>query len=124
MEFFETVKQTNLDVKNLQNLLTIGQLPKLCDSIQNVISDEKDKGVIYCVWGEQDVSRTILKHGVRFSLTQCPNALTWSVTIKERADSNDIVIHCCTDMKESDEDFTESIREFVRGFPVGIAAVM
>ena len=124
MEFFEVIENSDLDEAALKGLLVIERLPELCNSIHNVISDEKDKGVIYFVWGQHDISRLTLKHGVRFSLSGCPNALAWTVTIKEQAAGNGIVIHCTTDIRGSDEDFTDSIREFVRDCRIGIEAVI
>lgn len=120
MELFEEIENANLDENILKQILTIDHLPELCHSINSVISDKKDSGVIYCLWGEHDINREILKHGVRFSLPKCPNALAWSITTKVRLGSNNTVIHCTTDTKENDEDFIESIREFVSDWRVGI----
>ena len=109
-----------MNENSLKQLLTIERLPQLCHSINNVISDEKDSGVIYCVWGEHEVNREAIKHGVRFSMPECPNALAWSVTTKEQAGNYKTVIHCTTDTTEHDEDFIESIREFVSDWKAGI----
>ena len=120
MEFFEEIETNSLDVNSLKNLLTIQRLPELCNSINTVISDKKDRGIIYCIWGEHEVNREILKHGIRFSMPMCPNALAWSVTSKEKDGSNKTVIHCTTDTKINDDDFIESIQEFVSDWRTGI----
>ncbi|MDH5767257.1 MAG: hypothetical protein OEZ38_14675 [Gammaproteobacteria bacterium] len=120
MEFFEEIKNTRLDKDDLQQLLTIERLPQLCQSISAIIADQTDSGVIYCIWGEHEINREILKHGVRFSLPGCPNAMAWTITSKEQSDGKSIIIHCTTDTKESDEDFIESIREFVDDWRAGI----
>ncbi len=120
MEFFEEIVNTRLDENNLKQLLTIEQLPELCHSINTIISDNKDNGVIYCIWGEHEINREILKHGIRFSLPRYPNALTWSITSKQQTDGKNIIIHCTIDTKEHDEDFIESIQEFVRDWQTGI----
>ena len=120
MEFFEEVEKISLDENGLKQQLTIERLPTLCKSIETVIADDKDSGVVYCVWGEHEVNREPLKYGVRFSMPKCPNALAWSITIKEHDGNNNAVIHCTTDTTEHDEDFIESIREFVRDCRDGI----
>ena len=120
MELFEEIEKNRLDVNSLKELLTIERLPELCHSINTVISDKKDKGVIYCVWGEHEVNREILKHGVRFSMPMCPNALAWSITSKEKDGGNKTVIHCTTDTSKNDDDFMESIQEFVSDWRTGI----
>ena len=68
MEFFATLKTPALDKDNLKILLTIKNLPKLCESINYVLSDEKEAGVIYCIWGEFKINREELKYSIRFSI--------------------------------------------------------
>lgn len=81
MEFFAEVKNPDLGIKELKNRLTINRLPALCRSVSTVITDNKDKGIIYCVWGEFDINREELKYGIRFSLPRCPNAQSYSITL-------------------------------------------
>lgn len=118
MEFFREIENSGLDKNSLKELLTIGRLPKLCDSINTVISDKREKGVIYCVWGEFEINREELKYGIRFSLPKCPNALAWSITFDEG--SENIIIHCAINKNEHDEDFIDSIRDFVSDWYNGI----
>lgn len=118
MELIEKIESPVIDQISLKKILKINHLPNLCNSISTVISDEKNKGVIYCVWGKHEINREILKYGVRFSFPQCPNALTLSVTSEE--ESNKIEIRCTTNTDIKDEDFIDSIREFVSDWVVGI----
>ena len=112
MELFEVINGSLLDEESLKKFLVIERLPDLCKSINTVISADKDSGVIYCVWGEHKINREIIKHGVSFSLPECPSALLWSVTIQEGNAENNIIIHCTTNNEEKDEEFIDSIREF------------
>lgn len=118
MEFFCEVENSGFDGDSLKKLLTIGRLSELCSSISSVIEDEKEKGVIYCVWGECEVNREELEFGIRFSMPDCPNALAWSITTDEG--SNKTVIHCTINKKQHDEDFIETIRGFVSDWSDGL----
>ena len=116
MEFFEETNQTNIDVLNLQKLLTIKNLPNLCKSITKVISDNKVNGSIYCLWGEFKINREQLKDGIRFSMPDCPNALAWTIT----KDDGKLIIHCTINKKQHDPDFIDSIKEFVDDWKIGL----
>ena len=118
MEFFKEVEGSNLDVKDLINLLSIKNLPTLCQSIHSVILDKQKSGIIYCLWGEFEINREELKYGVRFTLPNCPNALAWSITID--AERAKILIHCTINKTTHDIDFIESIEEFINDWSNGI----
>ena len=116
MEFFAEIKNQNIDSDNLKETLSIARLPELCDSIDKVLQDNKSDGKIYCLWGEFDINREELDHGIRFSLPHCPNALAWTITCDE--DSDGILIHCTIAKKQHDEDFIESIEQFVADWQI------
>jgi hypothetical protein len=118
MEFFGTLDDSSLDGDRLTTLLAIARLPELCASISSVLADQRGSGRIYCVWGEFALNREELKHGVRFTLPGCPNALSWSVTTDPS--STTTVVHCSINKTEHDEDFIETIREFVRDWVDGL----
>lgn len=119
MEFFAEVHGPLIEVQDLSDRLTISTLPAYCASIDTVLSAQSDsEGEIYCVWGQFKVSRQRIRNGVRFSLLNCPHALTWSVTLHERP--QDIVIHCTIDKKEEDNEFVESIEQFVLDWRKGL----
>jgi len=118
MEFFQEVELANIDINNLKKLLTISSLPHFCDSIDSVLSEQSHEGEIYCVWGQFNIRREVIKYGVRFSLVNCPHALAWTITYNEQ--KNEIVIHCTIDKKDQDKDFVQSIHQFVTDWEKGI----
>ena len=119
MEFFKTVPKMGLDQHQLRKILTIKNLPELCASIDSVITDNGSNGEIYCIWGQFKINVEELKYGVRFSLPNCPNALAWSVTI----DTDDVVIYCSIIKQEHDEDFIETIHQFMDDWQIGVSHV-
>ncbi len=118
MEFFQEVACDTLDTGQLKALLTIRNMPALCHSIDNVISEQGDKAEIYCLWGAFNIRRDEIRYGIRFSLLNCPHALAWTITLKEA--SHQIVVHCTIDETEQDEDFIDTINEFVKDWAHGI----
>jgi len=119
MEFYKKVENSELDINHLKRQLTIQNLPKLCASINSIIADEGNQGIIYCLWGEFVVNREELGDGIRFSLPKCPNALAWTITTDN--EGGDILLHCTINKQTHDEDFIESINEFVTDWSNGLA---
>ena len=118
MEFFQEVPNTDLDIIALKNLLIINNLTGLCASISSVTSSNETEADIYCLWGAFSLKREEIKCGVRFSLLNCPHALAWTITFNN--ENQNIVIHCTTDKKQEDQDFVDSIHEFVTDWSTGI----
>lgn len=119
MEFFAT---TNLSVSvaALQHRLTISELPHWCASIEKVLGDVQTSGEIYCVWGTFLIHRESLHHGVRFSLPECPNGLQWTVTTGQPPDPQQTVIHLTISRAEHEQDFIDSIQQFMADWKAGL----
>ena len=122
MEFFQRIPANALNNSKLQNLLTLKNLPVLCASISTVITEKGNKADIYCSWGAFNVRRDEIKHGVRFSLLNCPHALSWTITF-DTVNQN-IIIHCTIDKDEQEQDFIDSIDEFVTDWSPGITEAL
>jgi len=122
MEFFQEVSANDLDVSHLKHLLTIKNLPVMCASINTVISEQGNEADIYCIWGNFNLRRDEIRYGIRFSLLNCPHALAWTITFDE--ERQNIVIHCTIIDKAEQEDFINSIHEFVTDWSVGITKAL
>ena len=122
MEFFQRIPANALKNNKLKKLLTLKNLPVLCASISAVISEKGNEADIYCIWGAFNVQRDEIKHGVRFSLLNCPHALSWTITF-DKGNQN-IIIHCTIDKNEQEQDFIDSIDEFVADWSQGITEAL
>ena len=119
MEFFAIAQQTELDGKTIQEQVTVARMGEYCDTI--VVLDGNDEaGNIGTVWGEFPVQRQIIRGGVRFALTTCPNALAWTITSGFPPVPDGVVIHGTINRTEHDEDFIESIVEFLETWRLGL----
>ena len=121
MEFFGEIEAIKLDANYLKEELTISTLPKYCSSIDTVIIEKNNQGEIYCLWGQFNIKRDTIKYGVRFSLLNCPHALSWTITHNQKTQG--IIVHCTIDKKEEDKDFIESINQFVSDWEIGLSNV-
>jgi hypothetical protein len=118
MEFYGEVENKGLSVKDLQEQVSINNLADLCESIAEVIEDEGHKGLLWTIWGEFIVNREEIIHGVRFTYPQCPNVIAWTITLED--EEKNIRVHCTINRKEHDQDFIESIEDFVADWEVGL----
>jgi hypothetical protein len=121
MEFFATTS-ISATPADLQHRLTISELPRWCASIEKVLSDARTSGEIFCVWGTFDTRREDVHGGVRFSLPGCPNAFQWTVTTGHPPEPNQTVIHVTINRSAHDQDFIESIHQFVADWKAGLEA--
>ncbi len=119
MEFFEEIEESVLDIVALKTLLQISTLPSHCRSIDSVVSEDQNGGEIYCLWGQFNVSRELIKNGVRFALLNCPHALAWTITYHE--DRAMLLVHCTIDDREVDTEFSESILLFMSDWRIGLS---
>ena len=99
--------------------MTIINLPIYCDSIYEVMLDDGDSGEINCIWGVFIVHREVIKAGVRFTMPDCPNALAWTITSEK--EGAEILFHLTINRDEHEEEFLESIEEFVDEWVTGLA---
>ena len=118
MEFFREIETGDIDIGKLQGMLTIARLTELCASIDKVLQDNGNDGEIYCIWGQFIVHRENLKQGVRFTLPFCPNAFAWTVGYNKNI--NKLVIHSTIDRKEHDQDFIDTINQFMDDWQEGL----
>jgi len=118
MEFFKEIERQSVEIKALKDLLTISALPALCSSINSVISEDHNVGEIYCIWGQFNISREVIRNGVRFALLDCPHAFAWTITYHE--ERNKLVVHCTIDDQEEEEEFIETIEQFASDWSLGL----
>jgi len=123
MEFFAEIDIQAVTAEQIYELITIARLPELCASIDSVVSIQSERiGEIYCVWGQFEVSRERIRNGVRIALLNCPHALAWTVAAK--TEESVVVVHCTIDDAEAENEFIESIEEFVNDWKQGLTRVL
>jgi len=72
------------------------------------------------LWGEFNISYDKINGGVRFSLLDCPNALSWTITSGFPPEQNKIVLHCTINRSQKPAQFVEEIEEFLEEWETGL----
>ena len=112
MEFFRIIKVKTQD-KTIQDELTIENLELISNEIFVIGNQNKIEANIGGIWGEFTLTRALIRGGLRFTLVECPNALTWTITTGINPDPDVIVIHLTINRQQQKESFIEEIEEFL-----------
>ena len=72
------------------------------------------------LWGEFVISYDIINGGVRFTLVDCPNALSWTITTGYPPDRQKVVLHATINRTQKPEEFIEEIVDFLDEWEAGI----
>jgi len=75
------------------------------------------------LWGEFVISYDKINGGVRFTLVDCPNALSWTITTGFPPERNKIVLHATINRTQKPKEFIEEIEEFLDEWEAGIKSV-
>jgi hypothetical protein len=112
MEFFRIIKLTTTE-HDLQKNLRLSNMNSFITEMFNLVEPGETETKVGCIWGEFTLSRSEIKGGVRFALTDCPNALCWTITTGYPPDRDAIVVHLTINRQRKQEKFVEEIHEFL-----------
>ena len=119
MEYLKIEKVSTTE-QELKLKLSHENLEKFCESIF-CMEGEADVCRIGGMWGEFLLRRDEIMGGVRFSMLDCPNALTWSITTGYQPERESIVIHLCINRQKKTEEFVEEIHHFLDDMESGLS---
>ena len=118
MEYFRIVKVKTTE-QVLKLTLSNQDLEKFCES-----SFFMDGNTEVCkmggMWGEFTLRRDEIMGGVRFSMLDCPNALTWSITTGFPPAREYIVIHLAINRQRKQSAFIDEIHHFLDDMESGL----
>ena len=112
MEFFRTI-DISTDEQKIKNTLVFEGLELMSSELILLEALNDSKAKIGSLWGEFTLARQDIKGGLRFSLLECPNALTWTITTGYEPAPEAIIIHLTINRMEKDQEFLEEINEFL-----------
>ena len=72
------------------------------------------------LWGDFLISYDKINGGVRFTLKDCPNGLSWTITTGYPPERNKIVLHSTINRTQKPDEFIEEIQEFMDEWEKGI----
>lgn len=118
MEFFRIIeKQTAQEI--IQDKIHPQSIEDFTESMLFIEESNGDfKGLT--LWGEFLITYDKIKGGVRFTLKDCPNSLSWTITTGYPPARNKIVLHSTINRTQKPEEFIEEIKEFMDEWEKGI----
>jgi len=120
MEFFRIIdKQVTEEI--IQERINPQTLERFTESM--FFLEEKDnnfKGGT--LWGEFNISYDKINGGIRFTLLNCPNALSWTITTGFPPERNKIIIHSTINRTQKPTEFVKEIDEFLDDWEAGLNA--
>ncbi len=112
MEFFRTV-HIRTNEKKIKKTLVFEGLELMSSDLLLFEVMNGSRAKIGSFWGEFTLTRQDIKGGLRFSLLECPNALTWTITTGYEPDQDSIIVHLTINRMEKNHEFLEEIKEFL-----------
>ena len=112
MEFFRTINSST-DEQDIKNTLDFKHLESMSSQLFLLKSLSDYSVKIGSLWGGFTLTRQEIKGGLRFSLLECPNALTWTITTGYEPAPGSIIVHLTINRTEKDLEFLEEIEDFL-----------
>ncbi|TNF35989.1 MAG: hypothetical protein EP315_04855 [Gammaproteobacteria bacterium] len=116
MEFFVNVPvQVSADL--IKSYINLHKLSEWCDAINEVVNLEGNRALLVCEMGRLHVHRELIQDGVRFSITDSPYALQWTVTADQ---DHKVLIHCTLNCQQCAAEFIQQLERFLLCWENGI----
>ncbi len=121
MEFFRIIDR-QISQEIIQDKINPKSVDEFTESMMFLEHNNNDfKGLT--LWGEFIISYDKINGGVRFTLVDCPNALSWTITTGFPPERNKIVIHATVNRTQKPEEFLEEIHEFLDEWESGLNSI-
>ena len=118
MEYFRIIdKQVSQEL--IQEKINPKSVGNFTESMM-FLKDHKNYFKGLTLWGEFVISYNKINGGVRFTLIDCPNAFSWTITTGFPPERQKIVIHATINRTQKPEEFVEEIIEFLDEWETGI----
>jgi len=118
MEFFRIIerKTSEQEIQKLISPITIDQFTET-----TIFLEAKDPDFLGgTLWGEFLISYDKINGGIRFTLIDCPNALSWTITTGFPPARDKIVLHATINRTQKPNEFIEEIDEFLDEWEEGL----
>lgn len=118
MEFFRIIyKQVTESI--IQDKVTPDHLENFTESMF-LLEESGNNFQGATLWGPFLISYDKIKGGVRFTLLDCPNALSWTITTGFPPEREKIVLHATINRTQKPNEFLEEVKEFLDEWEAGL----
>jgi len=118
MEFFRIIDK-QVSENQLQEKITPNSVADFTESMM-FLEDFNNNFKGLTLWGEFLISYDKIKGGVRFTLLDCPNALSWTITTGFPPEREKIVLHSTINRTNKPQEFIEEIDDFLNEWEEGL----
>ena len=118
MEFFRIINK-QITQETIQEKINPQSVDAFAETMMFLEYFKNDfKGVT--LWGEFIITYDKINGGVRFTLLDCPNALSWTITTGFPPERNKVILHATINRTQKAEEFIEEIDDFLDEWELGI----
>ena len=118
MEFFKIINK-QVSEKIIQDKINPKSVENFTETMLFLEDSDKDfKGVT--LWCDFFISYDKIKGGVRFTLLDCPNGFSWTITTGFPPEHTKVVLHSTINRTQKPDEFIEEIHEFMDEWEAGI----
>jgi hypothetical protein len=71
-------------------------------------------------WGQFHLRREKINGGIRFTMPDCPNGLSLTITTGYPPEPHMVFVHCTINRLEHDQKFIETLEDFVKSWVEGL----
>lgn len=118
MEFFRYIDR-QIKAQDIQDKIGPENVADFAETML-FLNYEKDYFNGVTLWGEFQIGYDKIKGGVRFSLLDCPNAVTWTITTGFPPERNKIVLHSTINRTQKPTEFLDEYMEFLDEWEAGL----
>lgn len=119
MEFYGLANwQTT--AKEIQQKVRLDNMPVLCEMIYYLMDSQKELCKFDTFWGQFYLRREKINGGVRFTMPDCPNGLSLTITTGYPPAPQKVFVHCTINRLEHDPNFIETLENFVESWVAGL----
>jgi len=118
MEFFRIIDK-QVSENQLQEKITPNSVADFTESMM-FLEDFNNNFKGLTLWGEFLISYDKIKGGVRFTLLDCPNALSYTITTGFPPEREKIVLHSTINRTNKPKEFIEEIDDFLNEWEEGL----
>jgi len=119
MEFYGLADWQTTE-QEIQQKVRLDNMPDLCESIYYLMESQGDLCKFDTFWGQFHLRREKINGGVRFTMPDCPNGLSLTITTGYPPDPQKVFVHCTINRLEHDPNFIETLEDFVKNWIAGL----
>jgi hypothetical protein len=119
MEFYGLADWQTTE-QEIQEKVRLDNMSDLCESIYYLMESQGELCKFDTLWGQFNLRREKINGGVRFTMPDCPNGLSLTITTGYPPDSQKVFVHCTINRLDHDPDFIKTLEDFVKNWVAGL----